>query len=160
MAQNYNLPDDWRERLATTKKAAVTTDDKLKLLDQIKNHVGSLLGAGTNHTIFNAIVETIRAQKNSAPVVAEAPSNPGQSSEASASIAPAVLERKIGQFILRIYAGRIELSIHTDPELLTIALVPDEADQLAHTLAELADDVRQDAAARAWSQQLLKATAE
>lgn len=159
---NFNPPADLLDRLPA--RTIVTRGDKLKLLGEIENRAGGLIATGTNRTTFRAIEADVRAagraHKDSAPVVAEAPSKADQRSEAGPSIPEKALERKIGQFILRIYDGRIELSIHSDPELFTIALMPDEADQLAHALTELAGDLRQDVAARAWSKGLLKATTE
>lgn len=157
MAQNYNLPDDWRERLATTKKAAVTPDDKLKLLDQVRNHVGSLLGAGTNRTIFNAIERDIRAQKDSAPAPTGTPSRTEERIEQGSSIPPKALERKIVTahgctLLVTPRTGVVALDLDAEP----LDLTPDEARQLAAVLLEAAGDVDRDAAVREHYANLVK----
>jgi len=152
---DYNAPADLLKRLPKASKP--TRADMLKLLDSLPNYVGSLLAAGTNRAIFNAIVETIRAQKDSAPANTRAPSNPEQNSEAGSSIPPKALERKIADSVTVAIDPLGSINLYAHGEML-ICFTPEQAEQAAQALAELADDLRQDAIARAWSQDLLAAT--
>lgn len=161
--KEYGPPADMLARLPA--KTIVTKGDKLALLHALQHRAGTSLLVGTDRVTFAAIIADVRAggrpQRDSAPVQAGALSNPDQSSEGSASIPASVLERKIdivhGVLQLRATSGQL-VATHDYPPALV--LTPDQADQLAHALAELADDVRQDVAARAWSQELLATTTE
>lgn len=162
---NYNLPGDWSSRLLN--KTIVTKGDKLALLRALQHRAGTSLLIGTDRVTFAAIIADIRAssrpQRDSAPADTRAPSNPKQNSEASASIPASVLERKIdtphGALLIRINVDTSRLII-THESICALSLTSSQADQLAEALTELADDLRQDVAARAWSQNLLEATTE
>lgn len=154
---DFNPPADLLSRLP--KASTPTRDDKLKLLDSIRNHTGNLLAAGVNRTIFNAIERDIRAHKDSAPAVTRAPSRTEERGEAGSSIPVRALERKISEDITVAIGGSAEHSInlYTHGQFL-ICFTPEQAERAAHALAELAGDLRQDANARAWSQELLATT--
>lgn len=164
---NYNLPDDALSRLPA--KTIVTRGDKLALLRTLSERAGSTVQAGTNRVTLAAIEADVRAahkpaKKDSAPVRAEAPLEPEsrteQRCEDRASIAQTCLERKIelphGTLQIRIDPVACRLLI-THESICALTLTHDQADQFADALAKLADDLRQDANARAWSQSLLEA---
>lgn len=152
---NYDPPLDLSKLPAPS---AVTKRDKLKLLDDLRTHAGGFLAAGINRVTFNAIERDVRigqAQRNGAPAETRAPSKAEIRIEQSASIPEKALERKIDDDIsLKIEDSYLAL-YHTDNGLL-FYFTPDNADRLAHALTELADDLRQDANARAWSQDVLE----
>jgi hypothetical protein len=152
---NYNPPADLLDRLPKTSKP--TRNDMLNLLGSIPNYVGSLLNAGTNRKTFNAIVETIRTQKDSAPARTGAPSNPNQSTEGAPSIASSPLERKIitahgCTLLVTPRAGVVALDLDAEP----LDLTADEARQLAALLEEAAGDVDRDGAVREHYANLVK----
>lgn len=159
---DFNAPADLLNRLPG--KAIVTRGDKLKLLDEIENRAGGLIATGTNRATFRAIEQDVRttgrAQKDSAPVAAEAPSKAVSRAEGGSSIPPKVLERKIGQgqdLYLRIEGHTLNLYAYDE---LTCCMAPNTARDLAAALSEMADDLEQDAHARTWSKNLLAATTE
>lgn len=160
--KEYGPPADLLARLP--KSSIVTKGDKLAAFDTLL-HQADIRWRAARVRIFDAIRNDIRAahrnpaHKDSAPVRPEAPSRTEERTEQAPSIAQACLERKIDEDLsLKIADGYLAL-YHTDDGLL-FYFTPDNADRLAHALTELADDLRQDANARAWSQELLKATTE
>lgn len=160
--KEYNPPAELLARLP--KSGIVSKGDKLAALDALL-HRADIHWRAARVKIFEAIRNDIRAahrnpaHKDSAPAETRAPSRTEERIEQSASIPEKALERKIDDDIsLKIENGYLAL-YHTDDGLLFF-FTPDNADRLATALTELADDLRQDANARAWSQELLKATTE
>lgn len=158
---DFSTPADLLSRLPVP--TIVTRGDKLALLRTLSERAGSIAATGVNRAILAGIERDIRApgraQKGSAPVRPGAPSRPEQRSEAGSSIPPKALERKIRirDDVFHVFHNIGAIDIRKNDEHFLL-LTPDEADQLAHALAELADDLRQDANARAWSQELVAAT--
>lgn len=156
---NFNPPADLLEKLP---KASVTRGEKLKALEEM-THRQPLEWRERHAKVLRAIDADIRAagrtQRDSAPVVAEAPSKAEKRTEQGSSIPPKALERKISEDITVAIGGSAEQSInlYTHGQFL-ICFTPDQAERAAQALAELADDLRQDVIARAWSQDLLAAT--
>lgn len=163
--KEYGPPADLLSRLPT--RTIVTKGDKLAAFDALL-HRADISWRAARVKIFEAIRADIRAsgrpQRDSAPAQTGAPSKASSSTEVGSSIPASVLERKIdtpphGILQVRIDVDTSQLII-THESICALVLTPDQADQFAQALAELADDLRQDAAARAWSQQLLEATTE
>ena len=158
--KEYGPPADLLARLP--KSGIVTKGDKLAAFDALL-HRADIHWRAARVRIFDAIRNDIRAahrnpaHKDSAPVRPEAPSNPEVRTEQGSSITEGVLERKISEDITVAIGGSAEQSInlYTHGQLL-ICFTPDQAERAAQALAELAGDLRQDAAARAWSQGLLE----
>lgn len=163
--KEYNTPADMLKRLPG--KPIITVGDKLATL-QTMFHRCEIGWRDLHLSIINAIREDIRlsawrkreqTQRNSAPADTRAPSRTEERTEQAPSIPPKALERKIDQDLYLRIEGHNGLNLYAaeDDELL-YCLSPDLADQLAHALTELAGDLRQDIAARAWSQDMLKTT--
>lgn len=160
---DFNAPADLLSRLPA--KTIVTRGDKLRLLDDLENRAGGLIATGTNRATFRAIEQDVRAagraQRDSAPVVAEAPSKAEKRTEQGSSIPARALECKIGEDLILKIEGHSGLNLYAaENDELLYCLTPDLADQLAQALTDMADDLRQDANARTWSRSLLATTTE
>lgn len=158
--KEYNSPPDLLDRLP--KSGIVTKGDKLAAFDTLL-HRADVHWRAARVRIFEAIRNDIRAahhapaHKDSAPVQSGAPSKAEDRTEQGSSIPPKALERKIRiqDDVFRMFHNIGAIDVRKNGEHFLL-LTPDEADQLAHALTELADDLRQDIAARAWSQDLLE----
>lgn len=155
---NYDPPLDLSKLPAPS---AVTKRDKLKLLDDLRNRAGGFLATGINRITFNAIEADIRAasrtQRDGASATTGALSKADQRSEADSSIPEKALERKIADSVTVAIDPLGSINLYAHGETL-ICFTPDQAERAAHALTELAGDLRQDANARAWSQDLLNTT--
>lgn len=164
---DYNPPPDLLDRLPVP--TIVTRGDKLALLRTLSERAGSVVQSGVNRAILAGIERDIRApgraQKGSAPAGTGAPSRTVSRAEAESGtrsiVAQACLERKIGQDLYLRIEGHNGLNLYAaENDELLYCLSPDLARDLATALNELADDLEQDARARAWSKGLLEAITE
>lgn len=160
---NYNPPADLLTRLPG--KPIITLGDKLAALNTMF-HRCEIGWRDLHLSIINAIREDIRlsawrkreTQRDSAPVRPEAPSRPEQRSEVGGSSIPdRELERKIADNVVAAIDPLGSINLYAHGETL-ICFTPDQAERAAAALTELAGDLRQDANARAWSQDLLNTT--
>lgn len=161
--KDYGLPADLPARLP--KSGIITKGDKLAAFDALL-HRADIHWRAARVKIFEAIRNDIRAahwnpaHKDSAPAETRAPSKAEIRTEQAPSIASSVLERKIetpphGVLLIRIDMDTCRLIV-THESICALSLTHNQADQIATALAELADDLRQDIAARTWSQGLLE----
>ncbi len=155
--KEYNPPAELSRLPA---KTTITRGDKLALLMALRHRAETSLMVGTDRLTFAAIIADVRASgrpahKDSAPVRPEAPSNPVERKiETASGIVHLNLNLKRDDEGTNI----VTLTAHV-PDL-SAPFTEDEARQIRDALAELVDDVRRDAIARAWSQDLLAATTE